>query len=476
MGTSLYEQYQREKANPPKGGALYQQYLREKGNADTEALFRENGLMGEAAPRESVRLDVRQPSESTGAGPRVPNEKRSGIPNLIPGLASAPAGLAAIAREPETRQALTGFAAGAAQAIPGMRAIQAGARAFSRGQSYRDALGDIDEATHTVPREIRAVSQLPGVIALSPLLPANPAAAGALIGGADQAFDANPDVGLGERAGRAAIGAVAGGVAGKVVDTGVTAARAALTPTTGAQGVARQGAMAAADKAAYGAAEKEAALAGGNHPALANALNEPSVAPFAKAVRETEQFANADNATVLAETYKLMSETQRRLGRTMVNSTDYRAGSSLQKAEIEIGKRKLLAAADNIMPGFRKAVEQHAKMAGESEAAQDAAAVTRRIITKSSGNPAKPRTSPEAFSKRIAKMSDAERKAAVKGMLGELRSKIGVTGNSISLFGAATTALRPGRVSPFLRDLGGTATQDEIYKRALLSSLGIIDH
>lgn len=474
MGTSLYEQYQREKGRGQKPETLHEKYQRERSQSDSDSLFRENGLLGQT-DQPPLRLDVRQPTESTHGAPYDPKRPgdfealKSAPGSFLPWLAGGVAPAAALA--------LT-----AAQGVPGMESLEAAAGSLGSkftkhpmtfGES-RDVLRE--RSAELLPSEIRTTAKIMGSGLALPLVAGlTPLKAGAAIGGADQALSAD-DMSMGTRLARTAAGAAAGGAAGKVVETGVLAARAGLSPNPGASALARQDAMGVADNAAYGAAEREAAAAGGSHPAIANALNQPTVAPFAKAVRQTEQFANADDATILAETYKLMSETQRRLGRTMVNSEDYRAGSSLQKAELVIAKKNLLDAADNIMPGFRKAVEQHAKMAGEADALAQGAQTTRRLVMKNSGNTAKlTRQSPEAFSRRIEKMTPEEKKAAIQGMLGELKTRIGLQPNAISFGGALTTAIRPSRVAPYLRKLGGMERQDEVYKRALLASVGAID-
>lgn len=127
-------------------------------------------------------------------------------------------------------RSLLATAANAAQAIPGMEAAQAGVRSVVRGQSYRDALGDIRGETSKLGTPLRIAGQLPGAIATTALMPgASPAAAGAMYGGASQALSADPDQSLGERAGRTLAGTAVGAFIPKAVQGLATTGRVAST-------------------------------------------------------------------------------------------------------------------------------------------------------------------------------------------------------------------------------------------------------
>lgn len=101
-------------------------------------------------------------------------------------------------------------------------------------------------------------------------------------------------------------------------------------------------AMAAADAMNYGKAAGEAS----STPPIREVLESKTVAPYAAMIRNSETFQNADDATVLMEAYKLMSQAQRRAGKSIEGSPEFFADLELKNADIGKAKERMLAAAE----------------------------------------------------------------------------------------------------------------------------------
>lgn len=434
-----------------------------------DALLREQGLIG--APKESLKLDVRQPSESTRALPYDP--RRSGD---IEALASAPAGLKKVA--PEALRGAAALTLSAAQGVPGMEALEAGAGALGskftdNPMSFRESRDALRAETEKIPREVRgaaqliaggAASRIPGVASMSP------AKAGATFGAASQGLSAD-DMSLEGRLARTAIGAGVGGAAGKTLDMLVTGARAGGAKRYDKNVFDREDAMSVADNANYGAAAAEGKAAGGTSAEIQAALAHEKIAPFAAAVRMREQFKGASDAEVLTEAFKLMSREQRRLGRAISSADDYAANDVLRKDELDILKRQLKTAAEPTMPSFPGAVKEHAKRAGEMDALDRGASAMARAGMKI--NPAQTeRFSPESFRRSWTSMSDAERQAAQEGVLGFLKEQPVFRPNLISGGGLLSAADRLHRAGGLLRQINtpGQRTLDDILRASIGSA------
>lgn len=406
-----------------------------------------------------LALDVRQRGESTRALPFNRPEPTGDLEADLP--------------------AVLGNVANLAQGVPGMEAVQSGARALVRGQSFKEARDDIRGATDNIPAPIKIAGRVAGSLPLLPFMPASPALGGAALGAADQALSAD-DMTLEGRLARTAAGAGGGAAIGKTLDMLVTGARAYLpsklggSKTFGKTLLDREDAMGAADEVAYGAAAREGTTAGGTNDAIRDVLSHEKIAPFAAAVRMREQFKGATDAEVLTEAYKLMSREQRRLGKTIANADDFAAGDVLRKEEIDILKQRMLAAADDIMPSFRGAVRGHAQREGEIEAAEAGAGAMSRAGMKINPSQAD-RFSPEAFSRKFAGMSAAERKAAEEGVLGYLKEQPIVRPNLISAGGILSSADRVHRAGGLLRKINTDRQRwlDDVLKTGLLGTGGV---
>ena len=132
-----------------------------------------------------------------------------------------------------TVPAVLGNIANLTQGIPGVEALQAGARSVVRRQPYAQALSDIRGQTENIPTPIKMAERVVGTIPLLPLLPANPIAGGAILGGVDQALSATPRPLL-NRGLRTLGGAAVGGAAGAVMQGASSLAqRTGLTDVIG---------------------------------------------------------------------------------------------------------------------------------------------------------------------------------------------------------------------------------------------------
>jgi len=148
-----------------------------------------------------------------------------------------------------------------------------------------------------------------------------------------------------------------------------------------------------------------------------------------------------------------MTERQQTLASRVINSSDYKAGSQLEKQEITQGKRQLLTAADNIMPSLRPAVYGHAAAKGELDALKAGADATGRIVRNAPVAGRKlAQNSPEAFMQSIDQMSPAEARAALEGVLGRIKGMKNFSLNPL-VGGAGKKIFGFGKVLPYIEAL-----------------------
>lgn len=367
------------------------------------------------------------------------------------------------AEEPEAgyaTQALGGLAS-LARDIPGAEAAQAGARSLLRRQPYREALSDIRGAEGAAPKWVRRYNRVAGATVAAAVAPGSSALKqGALYGATSGALAADPMT-AGERVGNtakeAAVGATAGKLFGELLPI---VARTQLGRSLGRTALSRDAEMAASDATNYSRAASEGTLAAANPtpPATVAALNDPDVRPYANIIRNSRLFRGADDATILRESYKLMSERQGLLGKRVLNSDDFRAGTELERAEIGSAKRDLLTGADHVMPSFRSAVYEHAALSRDREAFRTAADATKRITRGASGAARKAsQNSPESFMDTIRGLNPSEANAATEGVLGRLKERTGFLGmstaNPLKLFGLPKSSADFAALAPYLRVL-----------------------
>jgi hypothetical protein len=383
--------------------------------------------------------------------------------------------------EPSYAQQALGGVASLARNIPGAEALQAGARSLLRGQPYTEALSDIRGAEDTANPWVRRGNALVGGLLSAGAAPGSGVVAqGAGYGAASGLLNADPSSvadRLKSAGTQAAVDAVAGKVGGEMIPQSV---RRMLAPALDKASLLRKDAISAFDKFAYGRAASEGVLAGEKAiPSIVtDTFNDPDVKPYVDAIRNSSVYQGASPSTIISEAYKLMSERQGKLGTMMANSADFKAGSSLEHAEITSAKQKLLDAADHIMPSFRSAVEGHAELAGQRDAFKAARDATKNIIEGTSGATKKLTTaSPEAFMRSIGLMSPEEARAATQGLLGQMKeTPTALSGNPLKLAGIPKAVARSGRLAPYLAALDArTGTQyPSLLRGAAIAGGGLL--
>lgn len=290
------------------------------------------------------------------------------------------------------------------------------------------------------------------------------AADAALQGGgtaAVEAFDEASPAGL-LRAGRAGLAGATNAVAGTAgFRTGVSLARGAntLRRATRAEPLdvrrwQMQDAMRATDDANFGRVRGEAT--GPTTQEVSRVLNTQTVAPFAKVVRESEEFAGANDNIILLEAYKRMSEAQRKSLRAQEGTAELLAGIAQKGRDIGLAKGRMLDAADPSIPSLRPANAAHAEARASIEAFEDVSSSVQRIMRKASQKDEKILLdSPEALRRAIAEMTPAQAEAAIDATLGRARESWKLSSNMLTGFGVpgavVRTAIMPHQINPYLR-------------------------
>ena len=197
----------------------------------------------------------------------------------------------------------------AAQGIPGAKGVLAKVRSVSRNEPYAQAYQDVGALSNELPQTDRVIGKLIGGSALLPLLPANPAVAGAVLGGADQALSGQPGLTTGQRAFNTAVGAGVGGIAGKALGSLGTAAQASAAPTVGRSVLDLRAASKATDAINYPAAF-EAAAPREPTPAIRTLFNDPNFDAIATALEKQPQWQGVDRTDpeFLGEIYKSLTD------------------------------------------------------------------------------------------------------------------------------------------------------------------------
>ncbi len=395
-----------------------------------------------------------------------------------------------VPQEPSVRQRQLGGIASFGRSIPGVPALQAGARALVRGEgakdfakgamggngdinsriaaglaslvgspSYANARDEINEAEESAPAAVRGLNSLTGGTVAALATPGNalkvagktilsqPVVQGATYGVASAVGDSDPEKGLGDRAQDAAISGTIGGLAGGAGDVLGTAVRGKFAASLGKSAAARKLVRKAGDKVAYGAAEAEGAangFSGMTRQTIKDELNSEGIKPFADMIRNSEKFAKADDATVVRETYKLMSKQQGGLSRRL-KEQGYDAATQLAHDNIGLAKERLKTAGAEMMPSFPGAIEQHAESMGKKEAFEVSADASKRILKGSdiAGKKAE-MNSPEAFEDYIKSLDPEQAQAATEGLLARTKKNAGLLPKGL---------VRSARIAPYLRQL-----------------------
>lgn len=271
--------------------------LRSQGASDddVEAYLNQSGLQPDPSP----------------ASQQIHADYRSGA--LGQRMAAANASDAQDAQGPDYVSRFVTHLLKTAQGLPGMGVVEAGAGALGshltgHPMSYAQSYDTLHGMTDQVGGWTGAAENMMGSLPLMPFLPGNPAAAGALLGGADQALNADPNESTAARVGSTVAGAGVGGLLGKGMDALVTGGRALMTPNTSTQLLAKSAERAAGAKALY-----SAALASGQGkafpPQLSSYMQEPDIASIVDALQSTtHKGVPTESPEMLDAVYKTLSD------------------------------------------------------------------------------------------------------------------------------------------------------------------------
>lgn len=366
--------------------------------------------------------------------------------------------------EATTRGKVLGAFAAPLAEVPGGAVVQ---RILS-GDATKDAIA-------SAPAYARIPAKVLGAAASNAMLPGSTAMKGAQYAAGMALTDDDPNKGAGDRIKDAAIAAPLGWLGGKTADVVTTGLRGLASKSLGQQALARRTAMQGADRANYGLAVLQGRNATPNEQLpIKVLLDSPKIKPFADAVRSTEEFHDADLPTVAREAIKLMSERQGTLGQRIVNANDFKAGTSLDAADIGALKKQLVEASTPSMPALPGAMAEHAKQAGERDAMREGADVARRVVRQSSVAGKKLETkSPEAFRQALAGYTPEQGAAAAEGITGRLRESFKPSANPFTLFGAGPYAAAAARTTGLLNAADAASGRQPMgaFERALAAML-----
>lgn len=418
MGTSAFDRAWGE--DPPAKKTLSRGRSLAKPADSFDALWGDEP----AAPRESLKLDVKFPAESTHALPHNRPDRSGDFE------AAAPAAL--------------GLVATAGQAVPGVEALQAGVRSLVRGQPYSEALKDIRGVTDEIPMAMKLLAQAPAIAAGAKVLPFSPAKSGALIGAADQALGASPDqsvLGIGEdhpvamRALRTLVGAGFGTVAGKLPEMGATSARVAKAPQASKLLKGLDEARAAKSGPLYAAAEAEGAAsrAAGTFgtPKVKALFQRPEVAEIADGLSKLDEFQGVplESEKMLDSIYKVLSDQKGDLATKLQAVAQRKLNlGRFDKNQVQSIQNAILDAAEEAgMKSYRPAVQAFAEGSNVEKAAVRGGNAIRSRLNRNLPlmESQRPRVnelrnpSPEAFEEYVRKKvrSPEAREALEQGIL-----------------------------------------------------------
>lgn len=369
--------------------------------------------------------------------------------------------------------------------VPGMEAVQAGASALANNIPYTQARNEIRDAESSAPAYTRIPAEIAGGVLATSVLPASlsPAMQGAVYGAASGALQSDPNAGIGKRTGDAAIGGAVGAVTGKVGENVSNAVRSLAAKRLSTQQGVLNAVRQQIDARNYGTAAMEGWLNGGTSPAVQAALAAPDIAPYADIVRQSRTMGGADDATILREAYKLMSERQGSLGTRILNADDFKAGSSLEQQDLTAAKGVLRNAAeaqpDPLMPSFGNAIDEHAAVKSLESANKSGSRITRALMSGKQGvekNLLNVEKSPDAFiSSAVPNMTPDEASSALSGVFGRTKDYLNGSANPLTGFGVLPSLANAGKISPLVRALdqrtGGSPLGVSLL-RSLLTSQG----
>jgi len=363
-----------------------------------------------------------------------------------------------------------------AAGVPGAKLAMSAGHSLLYGKPLADVQRDINERTSDIPYA-SAIGRGAGTLAAlgaGPMSLLSAPAGGAIVGGAEGLLTNNPDASMADRVVGAGLGMAGGAVAGKAAEFLTTGARALLGPSLGKTALRLKDNVARADAALFGAAKAEGDAIG-TSPEIRTALASPGIKKYADIIRNSETWKGANDATILRETHKHMSEVSLKRGKSLAGADDFKAGTALEKSDTDLLKAKLRDAADAAgMTSFRPAVTTHAENAGVLDAFSKAANAARRELGNASLMGEKQaKMGPAATRRWMAKLSKPEGMAAVDGILGRTAELMTPNSSMINLFGIPRALRGVYRAGPLLQAADRVAGSNKALwaERGLLSIL-----
>lgn len=365
-----------------------------------------DAFLASSAPKEPVRAPMGAPADATRAPVgQTPAQAQDGATRRAAQRQRFWDGIKGVGTS------ALATAANVSRDIPGVEAAQAGARSLVRGQSYREALGDIRGATNALPAAIGIPTRMAGGAMAAAVSPGSTLARQAMsYGAASGLTEANPDVGVGGRVGRAAGQAVAGGALTRALQVGGTASRALRGQTRAAREIEE---MARRDEVADPLYEAfRARPAAQPTQRLAVIMDLPVVRSAARAVR-------AENNIL-----RNLPDTDPRILDAVYKRVGDKAFTSKFGFDTDQSRKELLAAIDDATGGaYSPAVRAFEEGASNMDASVRGARALQRGTSSSSGATlnASLEDSPEALVRWARTARPREREMAVGGILGEVK-------------------------------------------------------
>lgn len=429
-----------------------------------------------AAGYSDAEIDAYLASRGKSSATAAPSHQAPAIPKFAAETTAAPARSAAQkpARESQPlSEAIPAAVANVARQVPGAEPAMALARSVTRRQPYGEALSDIRQSVERLPAAVRIPTGMAGGALATAAMPGKTIARqAAAYGAAMAAGEASPEVGLAERAIRTPVQGVLSGILGKAMDVGGTAARARFVPTAEQTLLKQRAAQVATSKPKYTAFRELGDLADNittdeQLEKTANIISLPVVRRAIDLVRgESPRLKDLPDtdAQVLDAVYK-------KLGKKAFRAEGFETGEA---------KRALGEVMDDLSDGL------HSQATGTFESGAKQIAATERTAgmvaagyrpSKATLKSAQTR-SMEALPEFLSKASEAEKRAAVLGTLGELR-QFGLT----DLFQPFSYGLKTGlslvpgvrrtiRASDIINALEGQVSGAKAPLRSLATSRG----
>lgn len=372
-----------------------------------------------AAGYSDAEIDAYLASRGESPAPAAPSRQAPAIPKFAAETTAAPARPVAPKPTREAQplsEAIPAAVTNVARQVPGAEPAMALARSVARRQPYGEALSDIRQSVERLPAAVRIPTGMAGGALATAAMPGKTIARQAAAYGAGMAAaEASPEVGLAERAVRAPVQGALSGILGKATDVMGTAIRARTVPTAEQTLLKQRAAQVATSKPKYTTFRELGDLADNivtdeQLENTANIISLPVVRRAIDLVRgespRLKDLADTD-AQVLDAVYK-------KLGKKAFRADGFETAEA---------KKALGEVMDDLSGGLyspaTKAFESGAKQIAATERTASMVAAGQRP-SKATLKSAQAR-SMEALPEFLSKASEAERRAAVLGALGELR-------------------------------------------------------